>query len=147
VGAPDLYLYFLHVCMGWLRNGDSLAFVLPNKLLVNANGQRMHEWLLEEERLRNLLFATQAQVFPDAAVYPIVLFASGPGTDSGAQQTNVEAARIVRTAAQELAQGEWIAVSPDWYRRTRARAFFPPPESTILQSALERLLCQLDAGR
>ena len=40
MGAPDLYLYFVHVCLGWLRGGDTLAFVLPNKLLVNTNAGR-----------------------------------------------------------------------------------------------------------
>src|SRR5438034_2627380 len=78
-GAPDLYLYFLHVCLGWLRPADLLAFVLPNKLLVNANAQRLRERLLNEGRLRALWFATQASIFPDAAVYPIVLFAGGAG--------------------------------------------------------------------
>src|SRR5207247_298836 len=75
VGAPDLYLYFLHACLGWLRDGDRLAFVLPNKLLVNANAQSIRERLLEARYLRALWFATQAQVFSDASVYPVVLFA------------------------------------------------------------------------
>src|SRR5207248_3822464 len=78
VGAPDLYLYFVHVCLGWLREGDTLAFVLPNKLLVNANARAMRERLLAGGRLRSLWFATQAGLFPGAAVYPIVLFSGGP---------------------------------------------------------------------
>src|SRR5207244_1561872 len=74
-GAPDLYLYFLHVCLHWLRPVDTLAFVLPNKLLVNTNARRVREQLLNEQRLRGLWFATQAAFFPEAAVYPMVLFA------------------------------------------------------------------------
>ena len=44
-GAPDLYLYFLYVCLGWLRPGDRLAFVLPNKLLVNSNARAFRKEL------------------------------------------------------------------------------------------------------
>jgi hypothetical protein len=144
VGAPDLYLYFLHVCLGWLREHDTLAFVLPNKLLVNANAQAVREWLLEEGRLRGLWFATQAGVFPDAAVYPIVLFAGGPRRDGA---PCVETAQIVRTAAQGIAQGETVPIDARWYRRTRARAFFPPPEAPRLREVLEHLLEHRESPR
>jgi hypothetical protein len=144
VGAPDLYLYFLHVCLDWLREHDTLAFVLPNKLLVNANAQAIRERLLEEGRLRSLWFATQAGVFPDAAVYPIVLFAAGPSQDT---RPDVGAARIERVAAREIRQTDRVTVAPGWYRRTRARAFFPPPSRPPLRDALERLLQSLEAAR
>jgi Eco57I restriction-modification methylase/restriction endonuclease TaqI-like protein len=136
-GAPDLYLYFLHVCIGWLRAADTLAFVLPNKLLVNANAQRIRERLLEEGRLRSLWFATQAAIFPDAAVYPIVLFAGGP---KGKSHQTAEITQITRTAAQNVAQGERLTVDTIWYRRTAARAFFPLPATPTLRHALETLL-------
>jgi hypothetical protein len=144
VGAPDLYLYFLHVCLGWLREEDTLAFVLPNKLLVNANAQTIREGLLAEGRLRGLWFATQASLFADAAVYPIVLFAGGPQHD---RSTHVETAQIARTAAQEISQGEKVSIDSRWYRRTSARAFFPPPEVPRLRESLERLLEQRDTTR
>ena len=120
-GAPDLYLYFLHVCLGWLRVDDSLAFVLPNKLLVNANAQRLRERLLDEGRLRGLWFATQAAIFPDAAVYPVVLFAGGARPKDEAR---VEVARINRSAAGGVARGRTIPVEPNRYRkRGRGRSF------------------------
>jgi hypothetical protein len=142
IGAPDLYLYFLHVCLGWLRPGDTLAFVLPNKLLVNANAQRLRERLLEQGRLRALWFATQAAIFPDAAVYPIVLFAGGTGNRA---PEPVETARIVRSPTGEIARGERVTLRPECYGRTRARAFYPLPESAILREALD-LMLQRSAG-
>lgn len=136
-GAPDLYLYFLHVCLGWLREEDTLAFVLPNKLLVNANAQRLRERLLDEGRLRGLWFATRARIFEAASVYPIVLFAHGPRPGERERPT---VARIARTAGGEVTRGEGLAVDPAWYGRTQARALFPPPETPVLREALEALL-------
>lgn len=144
VGAPDLYLYFLHVCLCWLRECDTLAFVLPNKLLVNANAQRIRERLLGERRLRALWFATQAGIFPGAAVYPIVLFAGGAERES---IPRVEIARIERTAAGEIARRKTVTLDSALYGRTTARAFFPPPESSVLQEALEGLLQRAEQGR
>jgi hypothetical protein len=144
VGAPDLYLYFLYVCLGWLRDHDTLSFVLPNKLLVNANAQAIRERLLAEGRLRSLWFATRAGIFPRAAVYPIVLFAGGPSRE---MPEDVQTAQVERMATGEIAQREPVAIRLDRYRCTRARAFFPPPESPILRHALERLLQGLEANR
>lgn len=144
LGAPDLYLYFLHVCLGWLRPADTLAFVLPNKLLVNANAQAIRERLLNEGRLRGLWFATQAAIFPEAAVYPIVLFASGPRPDP---REAVEIAPLTRTAGGGISHGERVIVDPALYRQTSARAFFPLPETPVLRNALERLLHQTEDAR
>ena len=144
LGAPDLYLYFLHVCLGWLRPTDTLAFVLPNKLLVNANAQALRERLLDERRLRGLWLATQAGLFPEAAVYPVVLFAGGARTGLA---ESVETARVTRDQSGELHLGEPIEVDPASYRRTSARTFFPPPETQPLRDALERLLGHPDTDR
>ena len=135
--SPDLYLYFLHACLDWLRPADTLAFVLPNKLLVNANAQKIRERLLNEGRLRSLWFATQASIFPDAAVYPIVLLASGP---SRGQERSVEIVPITRIAGRGISQGERVTVDPARYRQTRGTVFFPLPETPVLRDALERLL-------
>ncbi len=143
-GAPDLYLYFLHACLGWLRPGDRLAFVLPNKLLVNANARRLRERLLGEERLEALWLATQAGVFSGAAVYPIVLFGRGA---AGRNQEPIAVTRVARTDRNGLVPGHPVAVAPVSYRRTEARAFFPPPERPVLRAALERLLLARDAAR
>jgi Eco57I restriction-modification methylase/restriction endonuclease TaqI-like protein/N-6 DNA methylase len=143
-GAPDLYLYFLHVCLGWLRADDLLAFVLPNKLLVNSNAQRLRERLLEEGRLRALWFATQAAIFADAAVYPIVLFASGVRT---ATRERVEIARIARGAGGAIARSAPVSGDPAWYGQTAARALFPLPETPALREALAHMLASNAALR
>jgi predicted RNA methylase len=134
-GAPDLYLYFLYVCLGWLREGDRLALVLPNKLLVNGNAQQLRGRLLAEHRLRGLWLATQAKIFEDASVYPVVLFAGGP-----AEIVTVPVQRIERDPEGRLQAGAPIEVRPELFRQTQARAFFPPPEDPVLGGALERLL-------
>jgi hypothetical protein len=144
-GAPDLYLYFLHVCLGWLRDEkDALAFVLPNKLLVNANAQTIRERLLEEGCLGRLWFATQANIFPDASVYPIVLFATGK---NGLGRTSLEVARITRDNDNGLVRGDSLPVLAASYSRTTARAFFPPPQSAVLRAALDQLLVQRGVAR
>jgi hypothetical protein len=139
-GAPDLYLYFLHVCLGWLREADQLAFVLPNKLLVNANAQRLRERLLEEGRLHRLWFATQARIFADASVYPVILFASGPQLGESKSPT---ATRITRTESGAIQRDEDLLVDLQWYRRTQARALFPLPGTPELREALAALLLLL----
>jgi hypothetical protein len=199
-GAPDLYLYFLHACLGWLRADDHLAFVLPNKLLVNANARRLRERLLAEGTLDRLWLATQARLFGDAAVYPIVLFAHGtasgsgalmqatpcssgtgsPGAPASARGTRRDPAssthrsptrrpldcgpvlsmgsdepaapdlmlpasgpvRISRltAAAAGLSIGSTLDIAPALFARSHSRAFFAPPEETVLREALERLL-------
>jgi hypothetical protein len=153
-GAPDLYLYFLHVCLGWLRPEDRLAFVLPNKLLVNTNARALRETLLDGGWLRALWLATRTGAFPGAAVYPIVLFAGGsrPGgrpIDSAgaggpaaadAPRSSIAVTHIARSRSGDLFRLGEIAVPAALYRATAARAFFPPPESAAGRSALERLL-------
>jgi hypothetical protein len=140
-GAPDLYLYFLHVCLGWLREGDRLAFVLPNKLLVNANAQRIRERLLAGPGITDLWLATRQRLFGDAAVYPVVLFARG-GTPTGAVATT----RLESSNGNGIAPGERIEAPLAAYAATEARAFFPPPEDRVLRGALARLL-GYDGGR
>lgn len=142
-GAPDLYLYFLHVCLGWLRDGDRLAFVLPNKLLVNANAQLVRERLLSENRLQSLWFATQTGLFGEAGVYPVILFA---GARAAARQ-NVEIRRLRRTGPENLSLGEPESIHPGAYSHTRARAFYGPPENAILRAVLERLIPRAGESR
>jgi hypothetical protein len=139
-GAPDLYLYFLHVCLGWLREADTLALVLPNKLLVNANAQRLRERLLDEGRLRELWLATRARIFAGASVYPIVLLAGAPRLGARVRPT---VAWIARTAAGAVSREEGVHVDPSWFGLTQARALFPPPGTPVLREALEALLGRL----
>ncbi len=140
-GAPDLYLYFLHVCLGWLRCRDALAFVLPNKILVNANARQIRHELLARRQLAGIWFATQANIFPGAMVYPVVLFASGEHASGAA------ALRHVARAAHGLQPEQIATVSLDCYRHTEALAFFPFPRQPELCRLLERLLAQHDRLR
>jgi hypothetical protein len=132
-GAPDLYLYFLQMGLDWLRPGDQLALVLPNKLLVSSNALKARRRLLEGGLLRGIWFATQTDAFEGAGVYPIVLFAQ-PG--SGA----AEIRRIERDQAADFQTGDPVHIDLGLYGATSSRAFFLPPEEAPLRSALEGLL-------
>lgn len=132
-GAPDLYLYFLHACLRWLGPRDRLAFVLPNKVLVNANAQRVREVLLDTQRLRGLWLATRAGLFPGAAVYPVVLFA-------GAGRGEIETATLGRNKEGVLRVESRDSVHPRQFAATASRALYPPPSGPALAKALARLL-------
>lgn len=140
-GAPDLYLYFLHVCLGWLRGRDALAFVLPNKILVNSNARQIRHELLARRQLAGIWFATQANIFPDARVYPVVVFAGGehPGG-------NVALQHIIR-AESGLKSEPMAAVPLDLYRHTDVLAFFPFPRPPALCGLLERMLTRYNRLR
>ena len=132
-GAPDLYLYFLHVCLGWMRPGDRLALVLPNKLLVNASARALRERLLDGGALDGLWLATDTRAFGAAGVYPVVLFAG----DAGAREAIV---RRLSNTTGTLQSSEPIAAPRDWFRATEARAIFAPPADPLARQALGRLL-------
>lgn len=135
-GAPDLYLYFLYACLEWLRPGDRLALVLPNKVLVNQSARALRERLLEEHRLQSVWLATDTRAFGEAGVYPIVLFAGAAGAAGG------EAVEVRRLAdmAGTLHAGPPALAPHTWYRRTTIRAIFPPPEGETHRAALRSLL-------
>lgn len=144
VGAPDLCLYFLHVCAGWLRAGDQLAFVLPNKVLVNTGARGLRETLLAEGRLQRLWFATQARVFAEAAVYPIILFAGGPRPEASVE---IQTSHITRSEDDAMVHQPGLAIPDAWYRRTAACALFPAPETPELRGCLEQLFRAAELGR
>ena len=136
-GAPDLYLYFLHAALGWLRKGDSLAFVLPNKFLIAKSAFNIRNHLIERRRLRDLWFATHLDLFPGTSVYPIVLFAEAieqnPERDSvglswlGNDEGSLE---IVNS----------LSVPYETFEKTQSRCLFPVPARPALRSALDRML-------
>ncbi len=140
-GAPDLYIYFLHVCLGWLRGQDALAFVLPNKILVNANAQQIRSHLLERNKLAGIWFATQANIFPDAAVYPVVLFARGENTGNAIVLQHIERDENTLTSAPSA------TIPDDIYLHTEVKALFPFPKQPQLRGLLERMLIQHDRQR
>jgi SAM-dependent methyltransferase len=141
-GAPDLYLYFLHVCLDWLNDGDRLALVLPNRILVNTNGRALRERLLARRQLRGIDFATRTQIFPGAAVYPVVLYAGGPAQEDAALQL----ASILRLDAG-LVRSPLPDLALTHYRVTACRALFPTPEAPALANLLEHLVDALSLGR
>lgn len=141
-GAPDLYLYFLHACLEWLRDGDRLALVLPNRILVNTNGRALRERMLDGGQLWRIDFATRTQIFPGAAVYPVVLY----GANVAERDDAVGLATIVREDGA-LCRSALPSLPVARYLNTRSRAFFPTPELPILSRTLERLLGSLEAGR
>lgn len=141
-GAPDLYLYFLHVCLDWLNAGDRLALVLPNRILVNTNGRALRERLLARRQLRGIDFATRTQIFPGAAVYPVVLYAGGPAQE----EVSLQLASILRPD-EGLQRIPLPDLPPQYYRSTACRAFFPMPEARALAGLLEHLVGALALGR
>ncbi len=143
-GAPDLYVYFLHAALGWLRDGDHLAFVLPNKAMVNRNARQVREQLLAGDQLRGLWLASRLRLFGAAGVYPIVLFA---GDAAGSPGIPVRTATVTGDVDDALRVEEHPSVTATDFRRTTSRAFFVPPAGATLHAALEKLLASLDAGR
>jgi hypothetical protein len=142
-GAPDLYLYFLYACLNWLRPGDRLAFVLPNKLMVNANAQAVRERLLDRGQLRELWFATLTRLFEEAKVYPVVLFAGGPEPAEAARVRHVHLAR--QGDALSVARAQSLPAHS--YRLTESAAFFPLPADPELEALLERMLEEVRVAR
>jgi hypothetical protein len=145
-GAPDLYLYFLHVCLDWLRREDRLALVLPNKVLVGSNGTALRARLLDERRLRGVDFATRAGLFPGAAVYPIVLYAGA----AGAGCDPLDLARVAREQGG-IVRLPLLPMPAGLYGLTGSRAFFPSPDDPAGTgspgAALQRMLRSLPGGR
>ncbi len=133
-GAPDLYIYFLQLVWGWLRGEDRLGLIVPNKLLVSANGQEFREVLLAEQGLLGIDFASHLQLFPDAAVYPIVVYASRT-VDGGRPSL-----RRLAVDDGRLTPGPAIVPPPEAYTSTKIRVIFPWPEGEDEASALTRLL-------
>jgi hypothetical protein len=150
-GAPDLYLFFLHVCLNWLDAEDHLALVLPNKLLVNSNARALRERLLFERRLRGVEFATQAEVFPDASVYPIVLHA-GAARDGAVDESPVRLTRIHRAEGDRdgevsLSLEELPPLDSQLFAATEGLAIFPSPVGESAAKALRSLVERLGEGR
>lgn len=141
-GAPDLYLYFLHACAEWLRPDDHLALVLPNRVLVNTHARALRERLLTRGQLAGIDFATRANLFNGAGVYPVVLYARGVTERPPA----VQLASIQRDG-DVLRRDPLPPVADQEYLHTASRTFFPTPASPALASALRQMLCLVEETR
>lgn len=79
-GAFDLYAAFLERAHQLLEPGGQVVFLVPNRFLVLHSGQALRRLFLSEYGLR-IWDLSREQVFPDAAVYPVVVHARhGPPT-------------------------------------------------------------------
>lgn len=72
VGAVDLYIYFFERGFELLKHGGKLGFITPNRWLSIGYGAALRKWLVENATFVSILNATDANVFEDADVYPVV---------------------------------------------------------------------------
>lgn len=80
-GAYDLYVPFAELA-GDL--GRRVSLVVPNKWTTTDYGRALRDRLLDDEGLREILDASNLDVFPDADVYPVVVtYGDSPATEAG----------------------------------------------------------------
>ncbi len=78
-GAFDLYGAFVERAHALVRPGGAFGFVLPNRVLVAAYAEGLRRLLLTDCAVR-VADLSREDVFPDAAVYPVLLAAVRSGT-------------------------------------------------------------------
>lgn len=132
-GSPDLYIYFLWAALNWLRRGDALGLVLPNRVLVNQGALQVRRRLLDEGLLSGIDSASQSRLFNGAAVYPVVLYA---GRDAGPA---VRVRRLEGDASALVARSSTL-VERSSFSHTRLLAFWLPPADPHAAGALSRML-------
>jgi tRNA1(Val) A37 N6-methylase TrmN6 len=71
-GAFDLYAAFVELAVRSVVDGGTVSFIVPNRIAVTNNAAQLRSWIVSQGQV-NLVDLSQDQVFPDAAVYPIVL--------------------------------------------------------------------------
>ena len=79
-GAYDLYVPFLERACDL---GARVSFVVPNKWTTTDYGRALRDRLLDHDRLREVLDASNLDVFPDADIYPVVVTCDRTGRDGG----------------------------------------------------------------
>jgi SAM-dependent methyltransferase len=120
-GAFDLYAAFVERGAQLLRDDGSLAFLVPNRLAVTANAARLRSWLLDRGEV-SLVDLSRSDVFPDAAVYPIVLGLRCGAPPALACETLTGTERTVLDAAtvRTILGGRWpLPDSPEAARLVR----------------------------
>jgi hypothetical protein len=69
-GAYDLYVPFVELAANL---GRRVSLVVPNKWTTTEYGRELRDLLLDDHHLREVLDASNLDVFPDADIYPVVL--------------------------------------------------------------------------
>jgi hypothetical protein len=69
-GAYDLYVPFVELATDL---GRRISLVVPNKWTTTDYGRKLRDLLLDDHRLREVLDASNLDVFPDADIYPVVV--------------------------------------------------------------------------
>lgn len=125
-GAFDLYGAFVERAWGLLGPGGRLALVIPNRFLVASYAAGVRQLLLDEGAV-TVVDLSDADVFDDAAVYPIVLEARrGPPPGYAVRHGDEEAAWPVGIVRDHLSVWPLPPADPvlaDWLARTLASAW------------------------
>jgi hypothetical protein len=71
-GAFDLYAAFVELAVKSVKFGGYVSLIVPNRISVTNNAGPLRAWILEQGDV-SLVDLSKANVFPNAAVYPIVV--------------------------------------------------------------------------
>lgn len=69
----DLYILFIEKSLNLLKASGYLSFIVPNKFLITRYGMELRKLILETSTLVAFQDYSDANVFPDASVYPVVI--------------------------------------------------------------------------
>jgi hypothetical protein len=72
----DLYVPFMERGLSLLNNRGCFGFIVPNKFWVADYGEKLVLLLMTKYRLIKVADVSRLQVFPEASVYPHLVFAS-----------------------------------------------------------------------
>jgi predicted RNA methylase len=71
-GAFDLYAAFVELAVKSVKSGGYVSLIVPNRISVTNNAGPLRAWILEQGDV-SLVDLSRDNVFPNAAVYPIVV--------------------------------------------------------------------------
>ncbi len=69
----DLYILFVEKSLNLLKTSGYLSFIVSNKFLITKYGLELRKLILETATLVAFQDYSEANVFPDASVYPVVI--------------------------------------------------------------------------
>ena len=69
----DLYILFVEKSLNLLKVSGYLSFIIPNKFLITKYGLELRKLIIEIAILVAFQDYSEANVFPDASVYPVVI--------------------------------------------------------------------------
>ncbi len=72
-GASDLYVYFFEKAMSLLKENGFFAFIVSNKFLRAAYGQKLTQYLQQNFTILNLIDFGDLQIFEGATTYPCII--------------------------------------------------------------------------